>query len=67
MAEGLLNLAERAEETVPGDRFTQEKERLGQQRGYTLTNKEALMYYDMLRAHYQDEWIMPSMGKSRSL
>lgn len=60
-------LAERAEETVPDDRFTQEKERLGQQWGYTLTNKEALMYYDMLRAHYQDEWIMPSMGKSRSL
>jgi hypothetical protein len=26
-----------------------------------------LLYYQMLREHYQDEWIMPNMGNSRSL
>jgi len=34
---------------------------------YNLQNKEAILYYRMLREHYQDEWIMPNMGNSRSL
>jgi asparagine synthase (glutamine-hydrolysing) len=60
-------LAERAEEKVSEGDFQQEKERLQRDWDYTLPNKEALLYYNMLREHYQDEWIMPNMGHSRSL
>jgi asparagine synthase (glutamine-hydrolysing) len=60
-------LAERAEEKVSDSDFQQEKERLQHDWDYTLPNKEALLYYKMLREHYQDEWIMPNMGRSRSL
>jgi len=60
-------LAERAEEKVSDGEFQAEKERLQQGWDYTLPNKEALLYYHMLREHYQDEWIMPNMGRSRSL
>ena len=60
-------LAERSEEDVSDSDFKVEKERLKDEWGYNLQNKEALLYYRMLREHYQDEWIMPNMGKSRSL
>jgi asparagine synthase (glutamine-hydrolysing) len=60
-------LAERAEEKVSDSDFQQEKERLQRDWDYTLPNKEALVYYEMLCEHYQDEWIMPNMGRSRSL
>ena len=60
-------LAERAEEKVSNDDFQQEKVRLKRDWDYNLQNKEALVYYQMLREHYQDEWIMPNMGRSRSL
>jgi len=60
-------LAERAEEKVSDADFKQERKRLKGEWGYNLQNKEALVYYQMLREHYQDEWIMPNMGSSRSL
>ena len=60
-------LAERAEEMISDGDFRQEKERLQQDWDYALPNKEALVYYNMLREHYQDEWIVPNMGRSRSL
>jgi asparagine synthase (glutamine-hydrolysing) len=60
-------LAERAEEKVTDSDFQQGKERLQRDWDYTLPNKEALLYYNMLREHYHDEWIMPNMGHSRSL
>ena len=60
-------LAERAEEKVSDNDFHQEKERFQRDWDYSLQNKEALFYYKMLRKHYQDEWIMPNMGSSRSL
>jgi len=60
-------LAERAEQKVSDEHFRQEKERLQGEWDYALPNKEALLYYEMLREHYQDEWIMPNMGHSRSL
>jgi len=60
-------LAERAEEKISDSDFQQEKKRLQDEWEYTLPNKEALLYYNMLREHYQDEWIMPNMGQSRSL
>jgi asparagine synthase (glutamine-hydrolysing) len=60
-------LAQRADEQITDGRFHQEQKRLRAEWGYSLPNKEALLYYQMLGQHYQDEWIMPSMGHSRSL
>ena len=60
-------LAERADENISDADFKQENERLKRDWNYNLQNKEALIYYQMLREHYQDEWIMPNMGSSRSL
>jgi len=60
-------LAERADKKVTDSEFQRGKERLQRDWDYTLPNKEALLYYKMLREHYQDEWIMPNMGQSRSL
>ncbi|HSR48409.1 MAG TPA: asparagine synthase B [Anaerolineales bacterium] len=60
-------LAERAEDDVSDADYRLEKERLREEWDYPLPNKEALVYYRMLRDHYQDEWIMPNMGRSRSL
>jgi len=60
-------LAERAKEDVSDSDFKSEKERLKDGWDYDLQNKEALFYYQMLREHYRDEWIMPNMGSSRSL
>ena len=34
---------------------------------YRLPNKEALYYYRILRQFYEDKWILPTMGRSRSL
>ncbi len=60
-------IARRADETIPDERFGQERQRFQGDWGYTLPNKEALFYYDILSQHYSDEWIMPVMGHSRSL
>lgn len=60
-------LAEHAAREVSDEAYTREARRLKRQWGYRLPNKEALLYYRMLREHYQDEWIMPDMGSSRSL
>jgi asparagine synthase (glutamine-hydrolysing) len=60
-------LAERAEQKISDEQFQAESKRLKRDWDYNLQNKEALLYYQMLREHYQDEWIMPNMGRSRSL
>jgi asparagine synthase (glutamine-hydrolysing) len=60
-------IAQHAEETISDGRFVRERDRLQHTWGYELTNKEALFYHDILRQHYQDEWILPTMGHSRSL
>jgi asparagine synthase (glutamine-hydrolysing) len=60
-------LAERAEQKISDKQFQAEQKRLKRDWDYNLQNKEALLYYQMLREHYQDEWIMPNMGRSRSL
>jgi asparagine synthase (glutamine-hydrolysing) len=60
-------LAERAEQKVSNDEFRSERKRLKNDWDYNLQNKEALLYYRMLSEHYEDEWIMPNMGSSRSL
>jgi asparagine synthase (glutamine-hydrolysing) len=60
-------LARKADQSVSDQEFEQEKERLLQEWNYNLLNKEALYYYYILRQSYQDEWIFPNMGHSRSL
>lgn len=60
-------LAERAEQKISDKQFQAEQKRLKRDWDYNLQNKEALLYHQMLREHYQDEWIMPNMGRSRSL
>jgi len=47
--------------------FSSERQRLKEDWDYSLQNKEALYYYRVLRGFYGDEWILPTMGNSRSL
>ena len=56
-----------AEVEISEEEFTAERQRLKGQWAYNLQNKEALFYYRILRSFYDEEWILPSMGKSRSL
>jgi asparagine synthase (glutamine-hydrolysing) len=60
-------LAHRAEESISDADFQAEQQRLAQEWRYHLPNKEALFYYRILREYYHDEWILPGMGRSRSL
>jgi asparagine synthase (glutamine-hydrolysing) len=60
-------IAQLAEETVTDADFLSEARRLGSEWDYTLPNKEALYYYRIMREHYDDAWIFPNMGHSRSL
>ena len=56
-----------AETEISNQDFTSERKRLKDEWDYSLQNKEALYYYRILRDFYEDEWILPNMGKSRSL
>jgi len=56
-----------AETEISDPDFLSERQRLKQEWGYNLLNKEALYYYRILRGSYDDEWILPTMGSSRSL
>lgn len=58
---------ERAESSITDQEFNSESQRLWVEWHYRLPNKEALYYYKILRLFYQDEWILPWMGRSRSL
>ena len=60
-------IAQEAVEKITDQEFSSERDRLKKDWGYNLQNKEALYYYRVLREHYSDEWILPTMGKSRSL
>jgi asparagine synthase (glutamine-hydrolysing) len=60
-------IAQKAVEKITDQEFTFEQERLKKDWDYKLQNKEALYYYRMLNEHYDDEWILPTMGNSRSL
>lgn len=60
-------LAQRAESAISTEEFKTARARLQSEWHYTLPNKEALYYYRILREHYADEWIFPSLGRSRSL
>jgi asparagine synthase (glutamine-hydrolysing) len=60
-------IARLAEDSISDDAFAIAREQLETRWSYRLPNKEALYYYDLLRPHYWDEWILPEMGRSRSL
>jgi asparagine synthase (glutamine-hydrolysing) len=60
-------LASRAEREISDAEFQSEHHRLLSRWDYEMPNKEALLYYRLLRQHFDDRWIFPSMGHSRSL
>jgi asparagine synthase (glutamine-hydrolysing) len=60
-------IAHEAVEKITDQEFTSERDRLKKDWDYNLQNKEALYYYRLMRDHYEDEWILPTMGSSRSL
>lgn len=60
-------IAEVAKREVSDAEFQSESNRLLKRWGYHLLSKEALYYYNMLRQYYEDRWVFPSMGHSRSL
>ena len=60
-------IAQEAVEKITDQDFESERERLKKEWDYNLQNKEALYYYRLIREHYEDEWILPNMGSSRSL
>jgi len=60
-------IAEEAVDKITNSEFTLERDRLKKEWDHNLKNKEALYYYRLLREHYDDEWILPTMGNSRSL
>lgn len=56
-----------AETEISDQEFLSECRRLKQEWDYELQNKEALYYYKIIREFYDDKWLLPIMGKSRSL
>jgi asparagine synthase (glutamine-hydrolysing) len=60
-------IVQEATEGIPDTDFISERERLQQDWNFDLENKEALHYYRILREFYDDQWILPTMGQSRSL
>ena len=60
-------IAQEAVEKITDQEFASERDRLKKDWGHRLQNKEALYYYRVLREFYDDEWILPTMGNSRSL
>jgi len=60
-------ILQQALDEISDSDFSSERQRLKEDWDYNLQNKEALYYYRVLRGFYNDEWILPTMGKSRSL
>lgn len=60
-------IAQVAESRVTDFDFQSERTRLLREWDYRLPNKEALYYYRILRRNFDDRWIFPTMGQSRSL
>ena len=60
-------IAQRAETEISNEEFQRESRRMKSEWDYRLQNKEALYYYKTLRGFYDDKWIIPTMGQSRSL
>lgn len=60
-------IAQTAENEISTNEFHSERARLLYQWNYRLPNKEALYYYRILRQTFDDCWIFPTLGQSRSL
>ncbi|MFN2119781.1 MAG: asparagine synthase B [Anaerolineales bacterium] len=60
-------IARKVEGEISQKDFETERARLLYEWNYRLPNKEALYYYRILRESFRDEWIFPTLGKSRSL
>jgi asparagine synthase (glutamine-hydrolysing) len=60
-------IARAVENDIRTDEFQSERARLLYQWNYRLASKEALYYYRLLRQSYEDRWIFPTLGQSRSL
>lgn len=60
-------ILQQAIEEISDQEFSSERQRLKEDWDYNLQNKEALYYYRVLRGFYDDQWILPTMGNSRSL
>jgi asparagine synthase (glutamine-hydrolysing) len=60
-------IARIAEQQISDQDFHSERARLLYQWNYRLPNKEGLYYYRLLREHYEEQWIFPTIGSSRSL
>lgn len=56
-----------AQEQITDSEFHSERARLLYEWNYRLPNKEALYYYRILRQSFEDRWIFPTLGQSRSL
>jgi asparagine synthase (glutamine-hydrolysing) len=55
------------ERKISDNEFCSERAGLLFKENYRLPNKESLYYYRILREFYQDAWIFPTIGHSRSL
>ncbi|MBE0681010.1 MAG: asparagine synthase B [Anaerolineales bacterium] len=60
-------ITKKVDQEIADQEFHSERARLLYQWNYRLPNKEALYYYRILHEFYQDQWIFPTMGQSRSL
>jgi asparagine synthase (glutamine-hydrolysing) len=60
-------VAEIADREIPNAEFHSERAWFYYYGDYRLPNKEVLYYYRILRRFYEDKWILPAMGQSRSL
>lgn len=55
------------DQKISDSEFESERARLLYEWNYRLRNKEALYYYNIVKGSYQDEWVFPTLGQSRSL
>ena len=60
-------IADLAEAQISDGEFASEKARLQKEWDYALQNKEALYYYRIMTRFYDDKYIFPALGRSRSL
>lgn len=60
-------IAKAAEQEISDGEFASEGARLAKDWGYQPPNKEALYYYKIIRAYFDDAFLFGTMGHSRSL
>jgi asparagine synthase (glutamine-hydrolysing) len=60
-------ISRRADREISDTEFQKELNGLLSRWDYELPNKEGLYYYQILRQYFEDRWIFPSLGQSRSL